>query len=108
MKYRLSAAAQADLRETAAWTLQHFGARQALRYADAIQRTALRICAEPGGLGSRKVVGDDVFSFPMRLVERRARHVLVYRVLPDAILILRILHERMDVAGQVAPDDDTG
>lgn len=108
MRYRLSAAAQADLRETTAWTLRRFGARQALRYAEAIHRTALRICVQPGGLGSRTVFGDDVFGFPMRLVERRARHMLVYRVLPDAILILRILHERMDLAGQVAPDDDPG
>ena len=109
-RLRLSAAAQADLTDILAWTHEQFGELARQRY-QALLATALRdIAAEPerGGSAERPELGAGVRSWHLRLSRERARtatgmvhrprHVLIYRVEDDTVLVGRVLHDAMELA----------
>jgi toxin ParE1/3/4 len=108
--YVISDEALADIGSISDWTTDRFGPRQAAHYLDAIKSALIRIRTDPFDVASR-ARGDLVpgwRTFHLDRVRRRARHLVLYAVTDAQTVILRILHERMDVASQVAPDDDPG
>ena len=99
-RIRLSDRAVADLETIVGYTRQHWGERQARRYANAL-RNALRRLRDRPALGrSRDDVLPGVRSFPC------GSHVLFYREIADGIAVLRILHGGMDVADRMTNDDE--
>jgi toxin ParE1/3/4 len=108
--YVISDEALGDIEAISDWTVDRFGPRQAGQYLDAIKSALTRVRKDPFDVASR--ARGDLLSgwrtFHLGRVRRRARHVVLYAVTDEQIVVLRILHERMDVASQVAPEDDPG
>ncbi|MDR1935288.1 MAG: type II toxin-antitoxin system RelE/ParE family toxin [Candidatus Accumulibacter sp.] len=108
-QYRLSAAAQNDIIEILGWTHAQFGKNARLRYERLIVAALRDLAAQPERVGSikRPELGADVRSWHLRLSRERARtdlgivrqprHLLIYRVQDDFIVIGRILHDAMEL-----------
>ena len=116
LRYRLSAAAQADVVEILAWSQEQFGQSARLRY-EALLVTALRDIAEqPERAGSiaRPELGSGVRSWHLQLSRdgargalgkvRNPRHFVIYRPEPDLFVVGRFLHDAMELARHLGPD----
>ena len=84
-------AAKADLRAIAAYTEETWGAKQKRRYLDELQQRFRRLRLRPSLGRRRNDIGVGYRSLRCR------RHVIFYRETADDIVVLRVLHERMDV-----------
>lgn len=104
--YRYTSAADRDIEAILRYTAIRFGPRQRQRYAALLDKAASMIAADPmrHGARPRDEVTAGLRSFHMQWAGPRLRaaaHVLYYvhGVLGDgveAVIILRVLHERMD------------
>ncbi len=116
-RYRLSVAAQTDLIDILAWTQEHFGDAARKRYETLIV-TALRdVSAQADRPGSieRPELGRGVRSWHLHLSRERARtdtgivrqprHFLIYRVEYDLIVVGRVLHDAMELARHLDPQE---
>lgn len=118
MKFRLSATAEADLDNIARFTVAKFGATQADAYRALVLRALESVAENPLRPSSHAhdEIDPHLRSFRIALAGKRissASHILWYRVPKpgsDTVLILRILHERMDPARWLggANDDSNG
>jgi toxin ParE1/3/4 len=91
LKIRLSEAARADLIEIWAQTFQKWGPNQADAYLDDIDRAL-------NGLIDNPQMGSDCSDLLMgarRLIT--GRHVAFYEAAEIAILVIRVLHQSMDM-----------
>lgn len=115
MPYRLSDAADLDVDGILLETARRFGPQQRRRYAVLINAAMGLVAEAPERPGSRKRddLAPGVRSFHVELAGRRrgaAAHVLYYLVRQRHadgsadILILRVLHERMDPARHIDQD----
>ena len=107
-------AADRDIKGILEYTQTRFGPRQRDGYAELIDRAASMIASDPARRGSR--ARDDLVpglrSFAIELVARRrgaAAHVFYYTLgtLDDGsegVIILRVLHERMDPARHITDE----
>ena len=95
----LSAAAEADLANIAAWTAETFGARQAEVYADALLDCVDELTANPflERSRARDEIAPGLRSLHMSKSGRRGRHFILYRAEDGALTIVRILHESMEM-----------
>ena len=88
---RLSPKARADLDSIWNYTALHWGISQAEDYMGALGKT-MKLLAGSAHLG-RNI--DDIrkgyFKFPA------ASHIIFYRIAPDTIDVIRVLHKGMDV-----------
>ena len=106
MAYRLTEAADTDIRDILRHTQRRFGPVQRRSYAVLIERAANMIGDQPERPGSRgrDELGPGVRSFHVELAGQRrgaAAHVLYYVVSKledrsDSVIILRLLYDRMD------------
>jgi toxin ParE1/3/4 len=87
--YRLSRLAETDLMDIATYTLNKWGVNQTIRYIDALETCCQRLVDEPY-LGR----ACDQIRPGLRRMEH-GRHVVLYRIEVEGILICRILHQRM-------------
>lgn len=103
MIVRLARRAHADVRNLLAWSLATWGADAAARYADTLATAIDMIGAAPNGPTTRDRA--ELLAGLRCLHLRRARgrhgvrapvHVIYYRVVGDAVEVVRILHEHMD------------
>ena len=114
LRYRLSAAAQADVIESLAWTQAQFGAAARLRYESLIVAALRDAATQPDRPGSieRPELGAGVRSWHLRLsraradvrVVRRPRHFLIYRSEPGLLVVGRLLHDAMESARHIDPE----
>ena len=91
MRLELSRRAQADLDDIRDYSLERFGATRTIRYLDAIEQAFWRLLRFPEMGASREAVQPG-----LRSVECQ-RHRLFYVAEGETLLIVRILHEAMDV-----------
>lgn len=114
-EYRISHAARDDIVEILAWTGAEFG-EQARRRYEALLVAALRDAAKQrDGVGStaRPELGVGVRSWHLTQSRekaragavRRPRHIIVYRLEGDRIVVGRILHEAMDARRRLTTED---
>jgi len=89
--YHLSNAAADDLAGIAAFTIERFGTEQARRYRDQFE-TCFQTLAENPKLGRDA----EEVSEGLRRFEHQS-HVIFYQPGDAGILIVRILHQSMDV-----------
>ena len=99
---RLVAMSEQDYQEIVKKSAQDFGAIEAEVYAETLEM-AINALREKGpktiGAKKREEIGPGIFTLHAARHERKASHFLVFRVLEiQTIEILRILHERMDLA----------
>jgi toxin ParE1/3/4 len=84
-------AAKADLRDIATYTEETWGAGQKQRYLDELQQRFQQLRQRPSLGRRRSEIGEGYRSVRCR------RHVIFYRETTGEVVILRVLHERMDV-----------
>jgi toxin ParE1/3/4 len=89
-KLVFSEESMADLRQIGRYTKRHWGDAQKARYMALLQRALSRIQSKPSAGQSR-----DALSPGMRcyLV---GSHAIYFRCEPERILVIRVLHGRMD------------
>ncbi|WP_405234500.1 type II toxin-antitoxin system RelE/ParE family toxin [Lentisalinibacter salinarum] len=89
--YRFSKRAAMDLEAIAEYTIERFGIEQARRYRDDLG-TCFEQLAANARLGRRA----EQLGPALRRYEHRS-HIVFYQTTDTAILIVRVLHYRMDV-----------
>jgi toxin ParE1/3/4 len=92
---RLSPLAQADLDDIWAYTVAQWDKAQAQAYVMGLDATMKLLAQNPRMGTSLDDIRNGYFKFPA------ASHLLIYRLRPDAIEFMRILHRRMDVERHV-------
>lgn len=98
-KIVLGQLAEDDLTNIASWTAENFGARQADVYIDAILDTIDELSSEePNRSKPRDEIGPGLRTLHMAKRGRRGRHLLLYSANQDAITIVRILHDSMELS----------
>lgn len=103
---RLSRAAEADFEEIIAWTVEQFGERQALVYANTLSAAidALHLGPTVAGVKQRPEIGSGICTLHVAREGKRGRHFVLFRVSGDhdraTIDVLRFLHDAMDLAHQ--------
>lgn len=105
---RLVAVSERDYLEVIKRSAQDFGPLQAEVYAQTLEM-ALDALREKGpmtiGVKEREEIGSGIFTLHAAKSKRKASHFLVFRVLETrTIEVLRILHDRMDLARHISLD----
>lgn len=91
-----SRAAAADLADIYAYTLRTWGARQADAYL-AMLRGGCESTVERASAAARLAHRQDEM-FKLRC----QRHLIIFQRRPEMVLIVRVLHERMDIDARLA------
>jgi toxin ParE1/3/4 len=109
-KVVVAGTAKSDFDEIVRWTLSRFGTDQAAAYAETLNGALAALKAGPQVLGSRRRddIGAELFTLHVARGGRRGRHFILFRVVRDdvrALEVLRILHDRMDIARQAFRDE---
>lgn len=105
---RLVAVSERDYLEVIKRSAQDFGPLQAEVYAQTLEM-ALDALREKGpmtiGVKEREEIGSGIFTLHAAKSKRKASHFLVFRFLETrTIEVLRILHDRMDLARHISLD----
>lgn len=91
----ISRAARRDLAGIYAYTLDRWGETQADHYLADFEAACARI-AEGTAIARRlEFRPDPIFR------TRQGRHIIIFRDAAEAVLIVRVLHERMDIAARL-------
>ena len=96
----LTSDAEIDLRGILLYSRRQWGTVQRDTYRAAIRRALNTIATNPSIGHPYDRLRPGRRSFPVQ------RHVIHYRIDDDRVTILRILHERMDVARHLTDEDD--
>jgi toxin ParE1/3/4 len=89
--YELTAQASADLQEVARYTQETWGAVQMERYGEELELALQHLSLAPNVGRKRDAIQPGLRSHSV------ARHVAFYILHKDRVIILRILHPRMNV-----------
>ena len=90
MKYQLTDEAARDVEEILEYSVINFGTDQAQHYFEALKECIELLADNPGiGHGAEDIL-PDYLRFPFK------SHVIFYKMFTSSILVVRILHERMD------------
>jgi len=90
-RYQLTGQSAADLREVARYTRQTWGVVQAERYGEELELALQQLSLAPNLGRKRDAIQPGLRSHPV------ARHLAFYIQQKDKIIVLRILHPRMNV-----------
>ena len=108
-RLRLAGPARADLREILKVSRERWGEPGRARYAALVSAALAEIASNPLGASTRNrpEAHAGARSFHLRHVRgehgvKAPVHVVYYRADEEVVSILRILHERMDVAGHLS------
>lgn len=90
VRYRLAPAAEADLEGIWRYTAQTWSVTQADRYLDSIEKTFDTLLSMPEIARERTEFQPPVRVYPS------GQHLIIYRIEPDYIAILRVLSGRQN------------
>lgn len=113
---QLAKAAQEDIAHILEWTVHAFGTLGLKRYEALIQTTLSDLAADPARVGvrARDDIGQSICTYHLASSRKRIstgsqvakpRHLIIFRVVGDAVQVARLLHDAMDFA-QHAPVDN--
>ncbi|MFY8152669.1 MAG: type II toxin-antitoxin system RelE/ParE family toxin [Hyphomicrobiales bacterium] len=114
-RWRYTTAASADIERITEDTLERFGEQQARRYAQMIDRAVDLVADDPERPAARRhaELGQGVRSLHVAFAGPRAgaaSHIVFYRTEQrdrgQAVVVLRVLHERMDPALHLEDEHD--
>jgi toxin ParE1/3/4 len=98
---RLAAAAASDFENILEWTMERFGESQALVYAETLPLDIEALTEGPSiaGAKQRDEIVKGLYSLHVARHGRKGRHFVMLRTAAsgDAIEILRVLHDSMDL-----------
>lgn len=95
-KYVISAKAKADIKSIARYTIENFGKRQSLKYAQGLREILEELARNPE-LGRRYVAVKN----QMLLRYRYKSHVIFYYINDEGIFIARVLGGKMDFSKHI-------
>ncbi len=90
MKYQLTEEADRDVEKILAYSVDNFGINQAEHYFNAL-KNCIQLLADNPNIGHN---ADDILPEYLRFPYES--HVIFYKKFASSILVVRILHERMD------------
>lgn len=105
---RLSEAAEADFENILARTADQFGEERARLYEDILRSAIASLREGPSipGARPRPEVARGAYSLHAARNRRRPRHFILFHIAGETrILIVRILHDAMDLPRHLPPDD---
>lgn len=94
--YRVSKAAQTDIRGIGHYTQREWGAVQRRKYLSSLEAQLENIAQNPYLAAERRELTP-----PVRIL-RHERHLIVYLIQDDEVLIVRVLHASMDVPAHLS------
>lgn len=97
LRLGVSEPATNDLRGIQAYTLAQWGSAQATAYEESLHGALEMLLTRPGLGRARDDIRSGLRSYPV------ASHVILYRVDGDTLIVLRILHQRMDIVRALLP-----
>lgn len=89
--FRISNAAKDDIRNIGRYTQNEWGVAQRRRYLDGLNERFITLTAAPEIAAERRE-----FEPPVR-IHQYEKHLIVYVIDDNGILIVRVLHQNMDV-----------
>ena len=98
VRYRLTIAADGDLDGIWQYTYEQWGAKQATKYLRQLKRRVVSLAKRPSQGKSRDEVSPGLRS------DHEGRHLILYRGDRGAVIIIRVLHDRMDVPDRIIDD----
>lgn len=98
--------ADADIDDIVIWTSERFGARQAATYHERIAAGLDKLARDPFGPASKARDHDLRRGYRSLHLGGRSRHILLYRIDGRRVVIIRILHDGMDIARHLPPGDE--
>jgi toxin ParE1/3/4 len=102
----LGRSAEDDFSNIAAWTSENFGDRHAEAYVDAMLDALEELSANPFQARSRArdEIGPGLRTLHLSKRGRRGRHLFLYRTEDNAVVVLRILHDSMEISSHLPED----
>jgi len=94
-----TASAEADLAGIVEFTLTTWGAGQARRYIEGLETLTARLVEQPALGMSCMDLSPGLRAFPYQ------SHVLYYLVEPERLIVVRVLHKRMNPSLYVSTDE---
>lgn len=103
-RVRLGSAAELDFANILKWTAENFGVRQSRVYRDTLVQAISELAGGPDVAGSkaRDEILPGLRTLHVARHGRRGSHLLMYRASRNAIEIVRILHDRMDLQRHIS------
>jgi toxin ParE1/3/4 len=98
-RFELASPAAADLLDIVRYTHQRWGGAQAQRYREELELALQHLSLTPDVGRRRHAIAPGLRSFSL------AQHVAFYIQRKDRILVVRILHPRMDVEDAFEPGE---
>ena len=95
MKLALTPRAEQDLSEIFDYSADQWGTDRAVAYLKLLHATMERLMRFPEFGRTADEVGPGLRIVPA------GSHIVVYRLQPDVVAVIRILHQRMDLAGHL-------
>lgn len=116
-RYRLAPLAAADIAGILQWSRARFGAATARRYGALLVAAMRDVASDPNRPGSttQPELSRGARSWHVRLSRSHStagavqhpRHVVIYRADGDGVVILRVLHDSMDLPRHLDPTPDS-
>jgi len=98
LKSRLTGEAREDIRDILQYTFQHWGNTQKTKYQDQLFST-IKLLAQNPGIGSPiNEISPGARSYPS------GSHLIIYRIAPKELLVLRIIHSSRDLSRELIPE----
>jgi toxin ParE1/3/4 len=95
-KYRVSRLAKEDIQNIGQYTQNTWGAAQRRQYLAGLEQRLVEIAVNPNLLAERMD-----FDPPVRIM-KYGRHLIIYVHQDLGVLIVRVLHESMDLPAQLS------
>lgn len=106
---QLSALAKQDYRQILRWSAEKFGATQAKSYANTLSSALQDLSAGPDiiGVKDRSDISPGIKILHVARKGHKGSHIVLFRIAntKHAIVVLRLLHERMDLARHLPFDE---
>jgi toxin ParE1/3/4 len=117
MRLRITKPASQDLAAIQLWTRDHFGTEAAHRYGLLIRLASREIAHTPSRIGVQPAYegAEEFLAYHLRFSARRLaaaqrvtkpRHLLVFKIELDCVVLLRILHDSMDAKSHLDSDSE--
>ncbi len=113
-RLKVTSSARKDIEQILQWSRDQFGEMGMARYQRLISIALKDVSVLPKGIGHRHVpdTEEEILIWHLRTsvqseelrefgIPCKPRHLLVYKVNHDAVVILRVLHEVMDLPRQL-------
>lgn len=98
--YKLLEASEGDLEDIWKYTYETWGIRQASKYLRQLKKRIEALSRDPMIGVKRDTISKGLLCF------HEGRHLILYRIEKKGIVIIRVLHDRMDVSERIKETEE--